>query len=94
MKTDYQYPLDTDWTTDEMVRVVDLWSALEQAYEAGIDPKLFLDRYQGFKSVVTTISEEKRLGNQFEKMTGYSLYRTVKQARSQEKGKLLMKAGK
>lgn len=94
MKTDYQYPLDTDWTTDEMVKVVDLWSALEQAYEKGISPKEFLTRYQAFKTVVTTISEEKRMGNQFEKLTGYSLYRTVKQATEQEKGKLLMKAGK
>lgn len=38
---DYQYPLDLDWTTDEMVIVTNLWSAVEQANETGIDTKVF-----------------------------------------------------
>ena len=33
---DYQYPLDLDWSTDEMVIVMNLWDRLEQAYEKGI----------------------------------------------------------
>ena len=65
---EYQYPLDLDWTTDEMVIVMKMW-------------EVFLNTYQQFKTVVKSIGEEKRLGREFEKASGYSLYRTVQQAK-------------
>ncbi|WP_086313434.1 hypothetical protein A5821_000936 [Enterococcus sp. 7F3_DIV0205] len=89
---DYQYPLDLDWTTDEMVIVTNLWSAVEQANETGIDTKAFLSTYKEFKTVVKSIGEEKRLGNEFQKVSGYSLYRTLQQAKKQESGKLKLGA--
>ena len=46
---DYQYPLDLDWSTDEMVIVMNLWDRLEQAYEKGIPAAEFLEAYQQFK---------------------------------------------
>lgn len=85
---EYQYPLDLDWTTVEMVIVTDMWSAVEEAYESGIDTVRFLNTYKEFKTVVKSIGEEKRLGNEFEKASGYSLYRTVQQAKKQGSGKL------
>lgn len=30
---EYQYPLDLDWTTEEMVIVMNMWEALEKANE-------------------------------------------------------------
>ncbi len=33
---DYQYPLDLDWTTEEMVIVTNMWTAVEQANETGL----------------------------------------------------------
>ncbi|EOH99094.1 hypothetical protein UAY_01871 [Enterococcus moraviensis ATCC BAA-383] len=89
---DYQYPLDLDWTTDEMVIVTNLWSAVEQANETGIDTKVFLSTYKQFKTVVKSIGEEKRLGNEFQKASGYSLYRTLQQAKKQESGRLKLGA--
>lgn len=85
---DYQYPLDLDWTTDEMVIVTDMWSAVEAANESGIDSSSFLTKYKQFKTVVKSIGEEKRLGNEFQKVSGYSLYRTVQQAKKQDSGRL------
>ncbi|MGC6767887.1 UPF0223 family protein [Enterococcus sp. LJL128] len=85
---DYQYPLDLDWTTDEMVSVTNLWSALEQANESGIAVEVFLDAYQKFKQVVRSIGEEKRLGHEFERVSGYSLYRTVQEAKKKGTGRL------
>ena len=55
---DYQYPLDLDWSTDEIV--------------------------------VPSIGEERRLGRDFEDLSGYSLYRTVQAAKTTS-GKLKMK---
>lgn len=83
---EYQYPIDLDWTTEEMVVVTNMWTAVEQANEKGIPITTFIEKYKLFKEVVKSIGEEKRLGNEFEKASGYSLYRTVQQARKQEKG--------
>ena len=88
---DYQYPLDLDWTTEEMVTVMKLWDQLEQAYEKGISANDFLTTYHAFKKVVPSIGEERRLGRAFENLSGYSLYQTVKAAK-EAKGKLKMSA--
>ncbi|MHC5229664.1 UPF0223 family protein [Enterococcus sp. LJL99] len=88
---DYQYPLDLDWTTEEMVIVTNMWTAVEKANESGIQIDIFMTTYKKFKEVVKSIGEEKRLGNEFEKVSGYSLYRTVQQAKKTTKG--LLKIG-
>lgn len=88
---EYQYPLDLDWNTEEMVVVMKLWDKLEQAYEKGITAADFLTTYQAFKQVVPSIGEERRLGREFESLSGYSLYQTVKTAK-ETTGKLKMKA--
>ncbi|EGO7785152.1 UPF0223 family protein [Enterococcus faecalis] len=85
---DYQYPLDLDWTTEEMVIVTNMWTAVEQANETGLPVEKFLTTYQQFKTVVKSIGEEKRLGREFENASGYSLYRTLQQAKKQGSGKL------
>ncbi|GCF94558.1 UPF0223 protein [Enterococcus florum] len=76
----YSYPIDPDWTRDELVAVIDFLNLVEQANERGIETKTFLDGYQKFKTVVKSIGEEKRLGKEFESVSGYSLYRTVQKA--------------
>ena len=85
---DYQYPLDLDWTTEEMVIVTNMWTAVEQANETGLPVDKFLTTYQQFKTVVKSIGEEKRLGREFKNASGYSLYRTLQQAKKQGSGKL------
>lgn len=85
---DYQYPLDLDWTTEEMVIVTNMWTAVEQANETGLPVDKFLTTYQQFKTIVKSIGEEKRLGREFENASGYSLYRTLQQAKKQGSGKL------
>lgn len=86
---DYQYPLDLDWSTEEMVIVMKMWDILEQAYENGVATSLFLETYRLFKSVVKSIGEERHLGNDFEKISGYSLYRTVQTAKKMPAKKIL-----
>ncbi|EMF0110357.1 UPF0223 family protein [Enterococcus hirae] len=87
---DYQYPLDLDWTTEEMVIVMKMWEDLELANEKGIDNAGFLKSYQQFKTVIPSIGEEKKLGKEFEKVSGYSLYRTVQAAKKNQKKILKM----
>ncbi len=83
VEMDYNYPLDYTWSTEDIVDVVALYNAVEQAYEEGIDKKDFLDAYRKFKNVVGTKSEEKQLDKAFEEVSGYSIYKVFKA--SQEK---------
>ena len=87
----YQYPIDLQWSTEEMICVVEFWSCLEQAYETGIDRQKFLNQYKQFKTVVKSIGEERRLGKEFEELTGYSLYQTLKQSQQTDAKRLKMK---
>ena len=88
---EYQYPIDIDWTTEEMITVVEMWTVLEQAYEKGIETVIFLDTYKKFKQVIRSIGEEKKLGREFEELSGYSLYRAVQEAKRTNQKRLKMK---
>ena len=39
----YDYPLEPDWSTEEIIEVVGLYNAVEQAYEEGISSKEFME---------------------------------------------------
>lgn len=90
---EYQYPLDLEWTTEEMVKVVKMWEMLEKSYEQHVHVAQFLETYREFKTVVRSIGEERKLGHEFEAVSGYSLYHAVKQAKALQTGKFSMKGG-
>lgn len=85
----YQYPISLDWSTDEVVDVVNFFQCVEKAYEKGIDRQDFLAVYHRFKQVVPAKSEEKRLCGEFEKASGYSCYKAVKKAGELKQGEKL-----
>lgn len=78
----YSYPLNPDWSTQEMETVIAMLRAVEDAYEVGIKRELVLKRYRAFKQIVTSKAEEKQIGRDFEKESGYVLYQVVKQAQT------------
>lgn len=86
----YSYPLDPSWSIDEMEKVIAMFRAVEDAYEVGINRQEILDRYQNFKQVVTSKAEEKSLGREFERLSGYVLYRVVKMAQESTSKKVKM----
>lgn len=90
MKENYSYPLDYNWSKEEIVIVMELWQALEQVYESSMEVEDFKHSYQKFKKVVPSIGEEKKLGKEFEEIAGYSLYRVVQKAKSLTFGRLKM----
>ncbi|HCM88263.1 MULTISPECIES: UPF0223 family protein [Vagococcus] len=91
MKENYNYPLNPEWTTEELILVVNLWGILEAAYEKKVTAEDFLKNYTEFKTVVKSIGEERELGRDFEEASGYSLYHVVKQAKIQKTGILKRK---
>ncbi|GEN57502.1 UPF0223 protein [Halolactibacillus alkaliphilus] len=88
----FQFPIDLDWSTDEIVKVVECLDLIEKAYHQSVEANAILDKYRAFKTVVPSLGEEKRIGRAFEVDTGYSLYQTIKAARSQPNRKIKMTA--
>ena len=81
---DYNYPLDYTWSTEDILDVVALYNAVEQAYEKGISKDDFLKAYRRFKNVVGTKSEEKQIDKEFEEVSGYSIYKVFKASQENE----------
>lgn len=81
---EYNYPLDYTWSTDDIIDVVALYNAVEQAYEKGISKEDFLTAYRRFKNVVGTKSEEKQIDKQFEEVSGYSIYRVFQASKESD----------
>lgn len=76
---EYQYPLDYHWSTAEIVDVIKFYEAVEKAYEQGIKREELMRVYRRFKEIVPSKAEEKKLGNEFEEMSGYSCFKVVQQ---------------
>jgi uncharacterized protein YktA (UPF0223 family) len=83
---EYQYPIDYHWTTDEIVDVIKFYEALERAYEKGIDRDELMAIYRRFKEIVPSKAEEKTICGEFEDISGYSSYRTIKKAKDSAPG--------
>ncbi len=75
---EYTYPFSLDWSTEEIVDVVQFFEAIEKAYEKGIKREELLMKYRRFKEIVPSIAEEKTYFREFEKESGYASYPIVK----------------
>ena len=84
MKTNYEYPIDYDWTREEMLAVIELLQVVEQAYEGGVASKQILSKYQVYKKYFKAILDEKMLDRDFKKVSGYSMYQVIKKAREND----------
>ena len=49
MNEEYSYPLDSDWTTEEILHVMSFYQAVEIGYEEGVLAGKFEEAYNDFK---------------------------------------------
>lgn len=84
----YDYPLDPDWSTEEIIDVIGLYNAVEKAYEEGISSKEFMEHYRAFTSITDSKALQKQLDKAFEEASGYSIYKVFKCAKEEEWVKL------
>ncbi|QUG40951.1 UPF0223 family protein [Psychrobacillus sp. INOP01] len=75
---EYTYPFSLDWSTEEIVDVVQFFEAIEKAYENGIKREELMKRYRRFKEIVPSIAEEKTYFREFEKESGYVSFPIIK----------------
>lgn len=83
---EYQYPIDHEWSTDEIIDVVKFFEQIEKAYEKGIERDELLNAYRRFKEIVPSKAEEKKICAEFEEMSGYSSYRTIQKSKERQSG--------
>lgn len=81
MSKEYSYPLELDWTTQEMIAVVEFYQMIEAVYEKGVDREQFMVKYRAFKEVVRSIAGEKTAFREFEEVSGYAAFPAVKAAK-------------
>ena len=68
-----------------MTVVLSFLNQVEKYYESKVEVATFLEAYQAFKKVVPSKMQEKQIGRDFEKASGYSLYLAVKGVQASER---------
>ena len=76
----YDYPLDYDWSTEEILIVINLYNAVERAYEEGIEANQFMDAQNAYRKVLNSKAEEKKFEREFKEVSSYSIFAVYKQA--------------
>lgn len=67
-----------DWTTEEIIHVVEFFEAIEKVYENGVRKTELHERYRKFKNVVPAIGEERKIFREFEEVSSFSAYHAIK----------------
>lgn len=75
---EYQYPIDHDWSTEEIIDVISYFQQLEKAYDKGVNRDEFLAAYRRFKEIVPGKAQERKICDEFEEVSGFSSYHTLK----------------
>ncbi|MGZ2416712.1 uncharacterized protein YktA (UPF0223 family) [Staphylococcus caledonicus] len=78
---EYQYPLDLDWTNEEMVDVIAFFNTIENYYEKSVKGSQVMTKYKRFKEIVPGKAEEKQLFKEFEDISGYNSYKVVQEVK-------------
>ena len=74
----YTYPIDYDlFTSEEVSVIIEFLSLIEDANEGKVNPIVMSAKYQAFKKIVNSISMEKQIDREFQKVSGYSIYKTI-----------------
>jgi uncharacterized protein YktA (UPF0223 family) len=80
----YDYPLDFTWTTEEIIDVMSLYTAIEKAYENGISKDEFMECYRKYTAIVNSIAQQKQIDKEFQKVSGYSIYQVFKKSQEND----------
>ena len=75
----YTYPIDFDlYTEKEAVILIEFLALIEDANEGKVDKDILFKKYKKFRSIINSVSTEKQLDKEFQKISGYSIYKTIK----------------
>lgn len=78
---EYQYPMDLDWSKDEMVDVIKFFNQIENYYEESVKGTELMEQYKKFKQIVPSKAEEKQIFKEFEEKSGYNSYKVIQEVK-------------
>lgn len=78
---EYQYPLDLDWSNEEMVDVIKFFNQIENYYEKSIIGTELMKQYKKFKQIVPGKAEEKQIFKEFEEKSDYNSYKVIQEVK-------------
>jgi uncharacterized protein YktA (UPF0223 family) len=82
----YSYPIDYNlFTPEEVAQIVEFLSLIEDANEKKVDSMVLSKKHQIFQKIVNSKSLEKKIDRDFEKVSGYSIYKTIKKYKNSSK---------
>ena len=84
----YTYPIDYDlFTAEEVSVIIEFLSLIEDANErkVKVDPFVLSKKHQDFRALINSIAMEKKIDRDFEKVSGYSIYKTIKKFKDNSK---------
>jgi len=74
----YSYPIDYDlYSPEEVIKLVEFYALVEDANEGKPNKELLIKKYNEFRKIINSISIEKQIDKEFEKLSGYSIYKTI-----------------
>lgn len=80
----YSYPIDyTEFNQDEIIKIVEFLSLVEDANEGKVDSQKLMKKYNEFRKIINSQSYEKTIDRDFQKVSGYSIYKTIKKYKDQ-----------
>lgn len=79
---EYQYPLDLDWSNEEMVDVIAFFNKIENYYENSVNGQDLMNHYKRFKEIVPSKAEEKQLFKEFEEKSNCNSYKVVQEVKN------------
>lgn len=79
---EYQYPLDLDWSNEEMVDVIKFFNQIENYYEKSVKGTELMEQYKKFKQIVPGKAEEKQIFKEFEEKSGYNSYKVIQEIKN------------
>ncbi|GEL13314.1 hypothetical protein FC15_GL001461 [Lapidilactobacillus concavus DSM 17758] len=80
MKQNYSYPLDPDWSNEELLTVMKIFNDVESAYEGHLNVEKYLADWHAYQQVVPAKMTQKQIDREFEETTSYSIYRVTQAA--------------
>ncbi|MCU7557593.1 UPF0223 family protein [Macrococcus capreoli] len=70
----YSYPIDPDWTQEEIIDVVNFLALVEDAYESKVNTDDYAVVYRAFKNVAPMKSDENKIYKAFKEVSTYDGY--------------------
>jgi uncharacterized protein YktA (UPF0223 family) len=80
----YSYPIDYDlYTNEEIIILIEFLSLIEDANTKKVDKNVLLKKYREYQSIINNQSTEKTIDREYQKLSGYSVFQTIKKYKDQ-----------